>query len=55
MRFVFLHQNFPGQFPHVAKALAEQGHACVAVTQSTNTAPPIIQIEPYEFNEARSR
>ncbi|MBC7603465.1 MAG: glycosyl transferase family 1, partial [Ramlibacter sp.] len=26
MRFLFVHQNFPGQFKHVAAALAARGH-----------------------------
>jgi hypothetical protein len=26
MKFLFVHQNFPGQFRHVAPALAAQGH-----------------------------
>jgi glycosyltransferase involved in cell wall biosynthesis len=30
-RFLFLHQNFPGQFVHVASALAAQGHEVVAL------------------------
>jgi glycosyltransferase involved in cell wall biosynthesis len=31
MRFLFVHQNFPGQFRHVAAALAAQGHEVVAL------------------------
>jgi glycosyltransferase involved in cell wall biosynthesis len=30
-KFLFIHQNFPGQFVHVAKALAERGHEVVAL------------------------
>lgn len=30
-RFLFIHQNFPGQFVHVAAALARQGHDIVAL------------------------
>lgn len=26
MKFLFIHQNFPGQFKHLAPALAERGH-----------------------------
>lgn len=32
MKLLFLHQNFPGQFKHVAPALAAQGHEVVALT-----------------------
>lgn len=31
MRFLFVHQNFPGQFLHVARALAARGHEVVAL------------------------
>jgi glycosyltransferase involved in cell wall biosynthesis len=34
MRFLFVHQNFPGQFGHVAAALAQQGHEVVAVGEA---------------------
>ena len=29
--FLFIHQNFPGQFVHVAGELARQGHKVVAL------------------------
>ncbi len=32
MRILFLHQNFPGQFKHLAPALARQGHAVTTLT-----------------------
>ena len=31
MRYLFVHQNFPGQFSHVATALAARGHDVVAL------------------------
>src|SRR4029079_14510835 len=31
MRYLFVHQNFPGQFRHVATALAARGHEVVAL------------------------
>lgn len=34
MRVLFIHQNFPGQFPHIAKHLAEQpGNQVVSICQ----------------------
>ena len=30
-RYLFIHQNFPGQFPHIARALADRGDEVVAV------------------------
>lgn len=32
MKILFIHQNFPGQFKHLAPALARQGHECTALT-----------------------
>lgn len=32
MDILFIHQNFPGQFKHLAPALAKQGHRVVALT-----------------------
>ncbi|QFU09929.1 Spore coat protein SA [Rhodobacteraceae bacterium THAF1] len=32
MNILFLHQNFPGQFAHLAPALAQAGHRVVALT-----------------------
>lgn len=31
MNFLFIHQNFPGQFKHLAPALAAQGHNVIAL------------------------
>jgi len=31
MKILFIHQNFPGQFKHLAPALAAQGHEVVAL------------------------
>ena len=44
MKFLFVHQNFPGQFRHVAKALAEDSaHQVVALGEARNLAarPPL--------------
>jgi glycosyltransferase involved in cell wall biosynthesis len=32
MDILFIHQNFPGQYKHLAPALAARGHRCVALT-----------------------
>ena len=32
MKILFIHQNFPGQFKHLAPALAAAGHDCLALT-----------------------
>ncbi len=32
MKILFIHQNFPGQYKHLAPVLARQGHDCLALT-----------------------
>ncbi len=39
MNILFVHQNFPGQFKHLAPALASQGHKVVAL--HINACPPM--------------
>ncbi len=39
MNILFVHQNFPGQFKHLAPALARQGHKVVAL--HINACPPM--------------
>ena len=50
MRALLIHQNFPGQFRHVAQALAKQaGNEVVALTDSTNKQTlPGISIGRYQ-------
>ena len=33
MRILFVHQNFPGQFRHLAPAMAARGHEVLALRQ----------------------
>jgi glycosyltransferase involved in cell wall biosynthesis len=39
MNILFVHQNFPGQFKHLAPAMARQGHRVVAL--HINACPPV--------------
>nr|WP_309501385.1 glycosyltransferase [uncultured Roseovarius sp.] len=49
MNILFIHQNFPGQYKHLAPALAEAGHACLALTLRVKepTTWKGVQIRPY--------
>ena len=38
MRLLFVHQNFPGQYRHIAAHYAGQGHQVVAVGENANLA-----------------
>jgi len=38
-RFLFIHQNFPGQFRHLAPALAAEGHEVVALGMAEQPEP----------------
>jgi glycosyltransferase involved in cell wall biosynthesis len=40
-RFLFIHQNFPGQFGHVARALAAAGNAVVALGIHAREVPGV--------------
>jgi glycosyltransferase involved in cell wall biosynthesis len=37
MKWLFIHQNFPGQYVHVARHLAQAGHQVVFITQQRRT------------------
>ncbi len=47
MKILFVHQNFPGQFPHLAPALAARGHQVLALTTETNNRPSPIPVLRY--------
>ncbi|WP_102109115.1 glycosyltransferase family 4 protein [Oceaniglobus roseus] len=53
MNILFLHQNFPGQFKHLAPALAQSGHRVLALTSRVKTAQTWngVQIVPYAWSE----
>lgn len=56
MRILFLHQNFPGQFVHVATHLQRQGgHDLIAVVPETNTRPRLIPTRTYRFDPHSAR
>ncbi len=47
MKILFVHQNFPGQFLHLAPALAERGHQVVALTAEHNKRPSPVPVLRY--------
>ena len=43
MRYLFIHQNFPGQFRHIASALAvDAGNRVVAIVDEANHRPALV-------------
>lgn len=55
MKILFIHQNFPGQYKHLAPALAALGHECTALTLKVNA--PItwrgVRVLPYTLPQRR--
>jgi glycosyltransferase involved in cell wall biosynthesis len=51
MNILFIHQNFPGQYKHLAPALARAGHRCVALTLRVTepTQWQGVQLLPYKI------
>jgi len=47
MRILFIHQNFPGQFKHLAPALAQRGHTVRALTMRADTGLPRVEHRVY--------
>jgi len=48
MNILFIHQNFPGQFVHLAAALAqEKGNRVVALSIYKNQVPKGVELRPY--------
>ena len=47
MKILFVHQNFPGQFPHLAPALAARSHDVLALTCETNQRPSPVRVVKY--------
>ena len=57
MRILFVHQNFPGQFRHVAAALAARGHEVVAlgVNASRDEFPGVKHLLYPEISPKKTR
>ena len=55
MKILFIHQNFPGQFKHLAPALAERGHEVTALTLSKKAAPEGVKVIHYQLGRVNSK
>jgi len=51
MRILFVHQNFPGQFVHLAPALAGRSHEVRALTLESNRRPSPVPVTRYRLEE----
>jgi glycosyltransferase involved in cell wall biosynthesis len=55
MNVLFLHQNFPGQFVHIARDLhADPGNTVRAITDAANTRPRLVPDIRYRFDAAKA-
>ena len=45
--YLFVHQNFPGQFLHLAPALAARGHTVAGLTAEGNSRPSPVPVLRY--------
>ncbi len=52
MKILFVHQNFPGQFLHLAPALQDRGHEVRALTDNRNKRTSAIATARYSFQPA---
>jgi glycosyltransferase involved in cell wall biosynthesis len=53
VKILFVHQNFPGQFLHLAPALAARGHDCLALTDAKNMRASTIRVAKYKHEAAK--
>lgn len=51
MKILFVHQNFPGQFPHLAPALQARGHDVLAMTDQKNERTSPVRVVKYQTPE----
>lgn len=53
MNFLFIHQNFPGQFKHLAPALAARGHEVRALGVTGTPAPDVV-LKNYQLQKSNT-
>ena len=57
MNILFIHQNFPGQYKHLAPLLAARGHHCLALTLRVREATiwKGVKVVPYTLPDRRGQ
>lgn len=55
MRILFVHQNFPGQYKHLAPALAARGHDVHALAIQQQTPLPGVVVHRYQVGRGNSK
>jgi glycosyltransferase involved in cell wall biosynthesis len=55
MRILFVHQNFPGQYKHLAPALAARGHEVHALAITRQATPPGVSVQRYGIARGNSK
>ena len=57
MKILIIHQNFPGQYKHLAPALAQLGHEVVALTPKVDKATTWngVKVVPYQIRGASTK
>jgi glycosyltransferase involved in cell wall biosynthesis len=51
MKILFVHQNFPGQFIHLAPALAKRGHDVLALCDDFNKRSSPVRVARYRYQK----
>ena len=52
MKVLFVHQNFPGQFLHLAPEMQRRGHDCLALTDAGNSRASAVPVLKYKHQPA---
>lgn len=55
MNILFVHQNFPGQYKHIAPAMVERGHKVVAIGMYKNNIPKGVEFVHYRAKRSTTK